>query len=168
MQMRNGLKEMFQNLLKIRPVCYAAVEGSTEHPGLRGNVWFYSLWGGMLVLTEVFGLPVSEAEDGMCEEKVFGFHIHEGNTCTGNSEDPFADTGGHFNPVQCLHPQHAGDFPPLFGNDGYALMMFFTSRFEPEEVEGRTVVIHGMQDDFHSQPSGNAGEKIACGIIKAE
>ena len=39
--------------------------------------------------------------------------------------------------------------------------------FYPEEVIGRTVVIHGMGDDFHSQPSGNSGVKIACGEIVA-
>lgn len=45
-------------------------------------------------------------------------------------------------------------------------MMFFTNRFSIEEIIGRTVVIHDMTDDFKTQPSGNSGKKIACGVIK--
>ena len=44
-------------------------------------------------------------------------------------------------------------------------MMVYTTRFFPEEVVGKTVVIHDMPDDFRTQPSGNSGEKIACGQI---
>ena len=65
------------------------------------------------------------------------------------------------------HPKHAGDLPPLLANDGVAWSAVYTDRFYPEEVIGRTVVIHGMGDDFHSQPSGNSGVKIACGEIVA-
>ena len=56
--------------------------------------------------------------------------------------------------------------PPLFGNDGFAMMMFYTDRFYPETVIGRTVVIHDMPDDFKTQPAGDSGMKIACGEIK--
>ena len=47
-------------------------------------------------------------------------------------------------------------------------MMVYTTRFFPEKVVGKTVVIHDMPDDFRTQPSGNSGEKIACGQIVAE
>ena len=43
---------------------------------------------------------------------------------------------------------------------------FYTDRFEPEDIIGHTVVIHSQADDFRSQPSGDSGEKIACGIIR--
>ena len=52
----------------------------------------------------------------------FGFHIHEGNACTGDAEDPFADTKGHYNPEKEEHPRHAGDLPPVLSNDGTAWM----------------------------------------------
>ena len=115
------------------------------------------------MIADVAGLPF---EEGTCTEKIFGFHIHTGETCTGNEEDPFADTGLHYNPDSCPHPEHAGDLPPLFGNNGYALTMFYTNRFVPEEVIGHTVVIHDMPDDFHTQPAGDSGSKIACAEIK--
>jgi len=65
------------------------------------------------------------------------------------------------------HPHHAGDLPPLFGNNGYALSMFLTTRFSVSEIIGRTVILHSAPDDFTSQPAGNSGVKIACGVIVA-
>ena len=67
-----------------------------------------------------------------------------------------------------MHPQHAGDFPPLLGNHGKAYMKVFSDRFSVEEIIGKTVIVHSDPDDFRTQPSGNAGRKIACGIIKKQ
>lgn len=83
----------------------------------------------------------------------------------GNSEDAFADTKGHYSIDNCMHPYHTGDMPPLFGNQGYAFSIFLSDRFNVYDILGRTVVIHLHPDDFHTQPSGNSGMKIACGII---
>ena len=100
-----------------------------------------------------------------CQNPVFGFHIHSGSSCTGNAQDPFADAGEHYNPGTCLHPYHAGDMPPLFGNNGYAFQIFLTDRFRVSEIIGKTVIIHGSPDDFMTQPGGNSGTRIACGPI---
>ena len=93
-------------------------------------------------------------------------HIHEGAECYGNNHDPFADAGMHYNPYDCAHPYHAGDLPPLFSAHGIAWEAVLTDRFTVEEIIDRTVIIHAMPDDFKSQPSGNSGEKIACGVIR--
>ena len=61
---------------------------------------------------------------------------------------------------------HAGDLPPLFGNHGFAFAVFLTDRFSVREVLGKTVIVHLKPDDFTTQPSGSAGEKIACGEIR--
>lgn len=116
------------------------------------------------MVAEIRGLPYEEDD---CGGRFFGFHIHEGKECSGTKEDPFAGTGGHYNPEGCSHPAHAGDLPPLLGNGGYALSIFFTDRFLPEEIVDHTVVIHAMPDDFRSQPAGDSGMKIACGEIKS-
>ena len=150
-------------IIKGRPVSYASLRGSKAYPHLHGKVSFYGVRGGTLVVAEVFGLPTGT---GNCGQKVFGFHIHEGRSCTGNAEDPFSNAGSHLNPSNCPHPSHAGDMPPLFGNNGYAWSAFFTQRLTAAEAIGRTVIIHGSPDDFHTQPSGDAGMKIACGEIK--
>ncbi len=140
----------------------ACINGSCRYPDIRGVVRFYQLCGCVMVTAEVEGLPLGEK---LCGKPVFAFHIHEGMKCSGNREDCFADAGGHYNPHGCPHPSHAGDMPPLFGVCGKAFLAFTTDRFKVCEVLGRAVIVHRMDDDFHTQPSGNAGEKMACGII---
>ena len=76
-----------------------------------------------------------------------GFHIHEGAVCAGNEKEPFADTGAHYSRTKVLHPDHAGDLPPLLFTDGFAWMQVYTGRFTPEEIIGRTVILHGMPAD---------------------
>lgn len=161
--MRKELAEAAELIHTSVPEAYAFLYGSHDYPQLSGAAYLYPLWSGTLMVVEVCGLPFSKE---VCAERIFGFHIHEGSTCTGTNEDPFADTGTHFNPSGCPHPEHAGDLPPLFGNRGYALTIFYTERFYPEEVIGRTLVIHDMPDDFKTQPAGNSGVKIGCGEIK--
>jgi len=146
-----------------RPEAVARIQGSGAYPGLVGNVWFRKAAGGVLVISEIFGLP---GKPEKCAGEVFAFHIHDGGQCSGNKEEPFADAGAHYNPENCPHPAHAGDMPPLFGNGGYAFQIFFTDRFSVEEIIGKTVVVHAGPDDFTTQPAGNAGARIACGEIE--
>lgn len=117
----------------------------------------------MLVYADINGLPHST---NRCVQKIFGFHIHSGESCTGNYEDQFADAGTHLYNDNCAHSFHTGDMPPLFENDGHAVSVFLTNRFTIGEVIGKAIIIHGSPDYFTSQPGGNAGAKIACGIIK--
>lgn len=138
------------------PVAAACVRGGSDAPALRGTVRFYAIPCGTLVTAQIAGLP--ENDTGF-----FALHIHEGGGCGG---DGFSDTGGHFNPGEKAHPSHAGDLPPLLSMGGQAFLAVKTGRFAPREVIGRTVVIHAGADDFHSQPAGNAGKKIACGVIR--
>ena len=147
-----------------KPNSAADISGGENYPGIRGRVIFRQQKNGVLVTADIYGLPTGETG---CDSGVFGFHIHEGEDCGSNGQEPFSNTKGHYNPGDCPHPYHAGDLPPLFDNDGYAYMSFLTNRFTATEIIGRTVVIHLKPDDFHSQPSGNSGEKIACGVIKA-
>lgn len=154
--------EQFQNILRKSPDAYAMVKGSPNFPNINGMVFFYQIADGVLLVAQIQGLPQGT---GTCPSNVFGFHIHEGSSCTGNAEDPFANAGSHYNPQNCPHPAHAGDLPPLFGNRGYAFMAFITDRFTVREVTGRTVIVHSAPDDFTTQPSGNSGAKIACGQI---
>ena len=147
-----------------KPNSAADISGGENYPGIRGRVIFRQQKNGVLVTADIYGLPTGETG---CDSGVFGFHIHEGEDCGSNGQEPFSNTKGHYNPGDCPHPYHAGDLPPLFENDGYAYMSFLTNRFTATEIIGRTVVIHLKHDDFHSQPSGISGEKIACGVIKA-
>lgn len=151
-------------LVADEPLAYAYISGSRDYPGINGTASFYPIMEGTLAAITVNGLPFYDTQ---CFQYIFGLHIHEGRLCRGDEEDPFSAAGEHFNPDHCPHPYHAGDLPPLLGNkNGDALQVFYTDRFRPEEIFDRTIIIHLMPDDFHTQPSGNAGVKIACGEIK--
>ena len=76
-------------------------------------------------------------------------------------------TNSHYNPKNQPHPSHAGDLPPLLSCKGSAYMQVKTDRFRICDIIGRTVIIHSDIDDFRTQPSGDAGEKTACGVIRA-
>lgn len=160
---RNEGSPDFGNLLGNRPQAWAKLTGSEHFPEIRGLVRFYQTAFGVLSVAEVIGLP---KPDGVCESPIFAFHIHGGGACRGNASDPFAEAGVHFNPNGCPHPYHAGDLPPLFGANGYAFAANLTNRFSVKEILGKAVILHASPDDFVSQPAGNAGEKIACGIIR--
>ena len=140
----------------------ALIHGSDAFPDIEGQVLFYQRRDGVFVVAQITGLPIEQAS---CDASIFAIHIHSGGSCTGNETDPFADAGTHDNPKDCPHPSHAGDLPPLFGNDGYAWGAVFTNRFAVSDVIGKTVIIHRQPDDFTTQPAGNAGAKIACGVI---
>ena len=133
------------------PAAVARVRGET----VRGEVRFYQTPEGVLVAAEIRGLPASD-------KGFFAFHIHEGGDCGGVN---FADAGSHFNPGKTTHPRHAGDLPPLLSDGGNAFLAVLTNRFRVEDVIGRTTIIHAGADDFNTQPSGNAGKMIACGVI---
>ncbi|MGN1316940.1 MAG: superoxide dismutase family protein [Acutalibacteraceae bacterium] len=152
------------SVFKKRADAVAFVRGSSEFPEIKGRVLFYSVPKGVIVRAEISGLPKKEGE---CDNPVFAFHIHSGGECSGNETDPFADAGTHYNPEECPHPYHAGDLPPLFGAGGKAFSAFLTDRISIKEILGRTIIIHSRPDDFTTQPSGNSGEKIACGVIKS-
>ncbi len=149
-------------VLNYVPTAVAFIKGSADYLQINGTVKFFQIPKGVVVSAEISGLPVSGEK---CGNDIFAFHIHSGESCTGNAEDAFADVGTHYNPTDCPHPYHAGDMPPLFSSNGTAILVFFTDRFTANEIIGKTVIIHDSPDDFTSQPSGNAGKKIACGEI---
>lgn len=148
--------------IKKRPYAFARIKGSNEYPYINGIAYFYKVQAGVLVSIQLKGLPVS---DNICQNQIFAVHIHSGGSCTGNSTDPFADAMTHYNPNNCNHPYHTGDLPPIFGANGIGFSAFLTNRFSPEEIIGKTLIVHSAPDDFTSQPSGNSGTKIACGVI---
>ncbi|MCR5636974.1 MAG: superoxide dismutase family protein [Clostridiales bacterium] len=138
-----------------KSVAKAIVKGSEEFPDIRGEVLFCQKKNGVLITANVSGLPRNGSG-------FYGFHIHEGENCGG---DTFSNTLGHYNPKGRPHPTHSGDLPPLLSCSGNAYMQVISDRFRVRDIIGRTVIIHKNTDDFRTQPSGDAGEKIACGEI---
>ena len=134
----------------------AQIQGGSDAPCLSGQVRFYQECGRVLVVAELSGLP-NNSKTGF-----FALHIHEGSSCLGEG---FPETGCHYNPTGEEHPNHAGDLPLLMSCHGDAYLAVRTDRFRVRDILGKTVVIHSGPDDYHSQPAGNAGTKIGCGVI---
>ncbi|MCY6370526.1 superoxide dismutase family protein [Clostridium ganghwense] len=156
---------------KNKPIYLAAalIKGGPLAPKIKGIVHFNSVPYGTEVYVCVNGLPdYKPAQNGSKSIGPFGFHLHEEGCCKiGDAANPFTCAKGHYNPTNQPHGNHAGDFPVLFSNNGLAQMCFFTNKFKVSEIIGKAVIIHENPDDFQSQPTGNSGKRLACGIVRA-
>jgi Cu-Zn family superoxide dismutase len=104
---------------------------------------------------------------------VHGFHIHEKGDC---SAPDATSAGGHFNPSKQPHgkpgsgPHHVGDLPSLEANaNGKAkldVVVEGVSLTGEHSIVGRALIVHAAPDDFTTQPTGNAGARVACAVIK--
>jgi Cu-Zn family superoxide dismutase len=146
----------------------AYIMGGPLRPEISGVVFFRDTIGGTWVSAQIVGLP--EYMPATATESPVGphgFHVHMNGVCdVGDPNDPFMAAGGHWNPTDQPHGNHAGDFPVLFSNNGRAFMNFFTNKFRVNEVVGKSVIIHNNPDDYRTQPAGNSGKKLACGVIQ--
>ncbi|MCI8273309.1 MAG: superoxide dismutase family protein [Clostridia bacterium] len=141
----------------------AHIKGGKKFPKINGLVTFKETKHGILITAKINGLPQS---NNKCTGRFFGLHIHDGNSCTGNSNDEFANAKSHLSLTDCPHPFHSGDLPPLIENNGHAYMSVLINKFKIKDIIGKVIIIHDSPDDFTTQPSGNSGTKIACGQIK--
>ena len=128
----------------------AHIKGGKKHPKIDGTVTFKETKSGVLVTAKINGLPKSASK---CKGKFFGFHIHKGTSCTGNTTDEFANAKSHLNPSNCPHPFHIGDLPPLVENNGSAYMKVLVNKFKIKDIIGKVIIIHDSPDDFTTQPS---------------
>ena len=152
--------EIFMKVINEKPTAFAIIKGENH---INGTICFYSYKKGTFLNYEINNLPQSQK----CQGGIFGFHIHAGESCQNDTKVPYEKTKGHLNPKDCPHPYHLGDLPPIFAHDQKAWAMIYIDKFSPKDIIGRTVVIHENIDDFHGQPAGNSGTKIACGEIKS-
>ena len=158
----------YQNPLIMNSHVYASIAGGPDYPDIAGIVTFRNVPGGTEVCANIAGLPPYQPpKEGKQPIGPFGFHLHEHGNCeVGDPKNPFHAAGGHWNPTHQPHGNHAGDFPVLFSNNGFARMCFFTDKFKPWDVIGKTAMIHENPDDYRTEPAGNSGKRIACGEIR--
>jgi len=151
-----------------RRVAVALIQGGPLAPQLKGTVRFIEAPGGTWVDANITGLPPYQpAYNNEPPIGPFGFHLHEFGVCEiGDPNNPFQAAGGHWNPTYQPHGNHAGDFPVLFSNNGRSRMIFITNKFSVDQIIGRSVIIHQNPDDYRTQPAGDAGKRLACGVIR--
>lgn len=118
------------------------------------------------------GLVARAHVTGLAPNTEHGFHIHEKGDC---SAPDAMSAGGHFNPTQQPHgaqsaAHHAGDMPSLKADAAGVADAEFTltgGSFDggAASVVGKAVIIHAQPDDYRTQPTGNSGARVACGVI---
>jgi Cu-Zn family superoxide dismutase len=133
----------------------------------HGTVTLTETPAGVLVRAELTGLPPGE----------HGFHFHE----TGACEPPFESAGGHYNPTAAEHGfkavggPHGGDMPNIHvPESGDLTVEVFNAGVTLEDGapdtlfddDGTALIVHAGADDYESQPSGDAGDRIACGVVE--
>ncbi len=139
-----------------------AVLYPTKDNVVSGVVTFTKLTEGVKVSSNITGLTPGK----------HGFHIHEFGDC---SSDDGTTAGGHFNPTQMPHgaptdaQRHSGDFGNVTADStGIALMEWIDPMITfdgPNSIIGRAVIVHAVEDDLKTQPTGAAGARVACGVI---
>lgn len=130
---------------------------------------------GSVTFTQVGELVRVNGEVAGHTPGIKGWHIHQ----TGDCSDPKAmSTGGHFNPREHKHgapsdaARHAGDLGNLVFNERGTATIDVTvsgisvSRDKADGIIGRALIIHMDQDDLKTDPTGNAGGRVACGVIQ--
>lgn len=145
------------------PSAVAKLEPTTGNTA-RGTVTFTQKGGKVVVDAKVAGLAPGS----------HGFHIHEKGDC---SSGDGLSAGGHFNPDGKPHgpqgaPHHGGDMPSLKADaSGQAKASFVlegvTVTAGPASIVGRGLIVHKDPDDYRTQPTGNAGARVACAVIQA-
>lgn len=147
---------------KARPMAVAVLS-----PAPNGNVK-----GQVTFVEETEGVRVTANVEGLTPGK-HGFHIHEKGDC---SSADFTSAGGHFNPTNSKHgsptdpEHHVGDFGNLEANEqGIARFerVFNWLTFKgTNSILNKAVIVHEKPDDLQTQPTGNAGGRLACGVIQ--
>ncbi len=144
------------------PTKAIAVLHPTSKSKVMGRVVFTLEGGSMMITGEITGLTPGE----------HAFHVHEFGDC---SSDDGMSTGGHFNPDKKPHAgphdaeRHVGDLGNITADsEGKVTLNIKDDMIRlsgPHSVVGRALVVHAGIDDLKSQPAGNAGARIACGVI---
>jgi Cu-Zn family superoxide dismutase len=146
----------------------ATLQAGPEVRGFSGTVTFTPAGnggGGGTLVAELRGAPPGR----------HGIHLHENGQCT--HDDPagkhFSSAGGHFNPTQAPHacpptdPRHAGDFGNVeVGPDGTGRLTLTLSQLSLNTLVGKAVILHAGADDCATQPTGNSGDRLACGVVE--
>jgi superoxide dismutase, Cu-Zn family len=119
------------------------------------------------------GIRVNVSLTGLGQPGPRGFHIHEKGDC---SAPDAMSAGGHFNPTDMPHAgrhdeqRHVGDFGNLtVGEDGTAEYEFIDTHISFDGIAsiiGRSVIVHAEEDDLETQPTGDSGARVACGVIQ--
>lgn len=154
--------QMDHGSMQMEPTKAIAVLHPTQGNSVSGIVTFENVQGGVRVIANLSGLTPGK----------HGFHIHEYGDCSAVNG---TSAGGHFNPGGMPHgmpmsdKRHVGDLGNIdAGKDGNAHLEYVDKMIAlsgKNSILGRGVIVHAKEDDLISQPTGNAGGRVACAVI---
>jgi Cu-Zn family superoxide dismutase len=145
------------------PAQTATATLQSDEPGFSGTVTLTQDGAGVKIVADVSGVK----KDGK-----HGFHVHENGQC--EHTDHFKSAGGHFNPANVEHacpptdPRHAGDLGNLEVKGGTGHLEITSNALSlsgPNSVVGKALILHAGEDDCKTQPTGNSGDRLACGVV---
>jgi Cu-Zn family superoxide dismutase len=147
------------------PIKAQAVLKAAKGTKVSGTITFVELDGKTTVTSTVENL----------KKGAHGFHVHETGDCT-DAAAGFKKAGGHFNPTQHVHadvivtPRHVGDLGNLVADKknkaDATLVVDGLPLSGAESIVGKAVIIHKNKDDGKTQPTGNSGDRVACGVVE--
>ena len=153
--------------MRTTPSAVTATASLRDQSGRQvGSVTLTDSYAGVLLVGTITGIGIG----------AHGIHIHE----TGRCDPPFTSAGGHFNPDKHKHGfknpdgHHGGDLTnidaPASGPLKFELLaagVTLTGSKGLLDADGAAIVVHGAGDDYNTDPAGNSGSRIVCGVITA-
>jgi len=133
---------------------------------VTGTLKLMATGDGVSVMGDIAGLPPKTEH---------GFHVHETGDCSAPNA---ASAGGHFNPDHAQHggpgitPHHLGDIPNIVADEsGHASVNATIGSATlgdggPHDLMGKAFIVHAKPDNYVTQPSGDSGDRIACGVVR--
>ena len=140
-----------------------SLTGAPNDTDFAGTITVHPEGNGVHIIADVAGVDT----DGM-----HGIHVHENGECDheGEGGKHFTSAGGHFNPANVEHacpptePRHAGDLGNIQVTGGRGHLEVSATTLTMDQLAGKAIILHAGEDDCKTQPTGNSGDRLACGV----
>ena len=183
--MREPSRSLVFNIAVIAAVCGACSSAQVKNSVSSASAIMYNAGGSPVGTAQIWqdknGLVYVDIASLSLPAGTHGIHFHEVGKCDGSTSTPFSTAGGHYNPMGKEHglenPKgpHAGDNPNIvIPASGIGKVAFSTNRVSLTpgtgslfDADGSSLVIHAAADDQMTNPAGNSGARIACGVVRA-
>jgi Cu-Zn family superoxide dismutase len=142
-----------------------SLQGAPEDTDFAGTLSITPEGTGVHIVADVAGVD----KDGK-----HGIHVHENGMCEhhpAGDAKPFSTAGGHFNPGNAEHacpptdPRHAGDLGNIEVTGGKGHLELSVANLTMDQLSGKAIILHAGEDDCKTQPTGNSGDRLACGVV---
>lgn len=151
----------------------SAMTAEPETVTLHGASTDTDFTGTVTITPEGSGVRIVADVSGVDTDGLHGIHVHENGLCDheGEGGKHFTSAGGHLNPAGVEHacpptdPRHAGDLGNIEVTGGTGHLELTATNLTFEQISGKALILHAGDDDCKTQPTGDAGDRLACGVV---